>query len=129
MAGETGKIIRKERKKQQMTQKELAEKCGIDVANIRKYENGRQRPKLETVEKISKALNLRLKDFYPQLFEAPTAKWEYAKNLAWVSPDRRTTEPVVRCSNCHASMSESDYLRYIWNYCPVCGKKMEDATE
>ena len=129
MAGEAGKIIRKERKKQQMTQKELAEKCGMTDAAIRKYELGKLSPKFETVEKISKALNLRLKDFYPQLFEDPTAKWEYAKNLAWVSPDRRTTEPVVRCSNCHASMSESDYLRYIWNYCPVCGKKMEDADD
>lgn len=124
-----GEIIRTERKKQGITQLELGTRCGMDGSAIRKYESGKITPKFETVSKISEALNLRLEDFYPKLGEASTAKWEYAKNLAWVSPDRRTTEPVVRCSNCHASMSESDYLRYIWNYCPVCGKKMEDATE
>lgn len=121
--------MRKQRKIQGLTLDQLGEKLGVSGSLVGQYERGAANPKYETVVKISKALNLRPEDLISEQTESRTAKWEYAKNLAWVSPDRRTTEPVVRCSNCHASMSESDYLRYIWNYCPVCGKKMEDATE
>lgn len=121
--------MRKQRKIQGLTLDQLGEKLGVSGSLVGQYERGVANPKYETVVKISKALNLRPENLILEQTESRTAKWEYAKNLAWVSPDRRTTEPVVRCSNCHASMSESDYLRYIWNYCPVCGKKMEDATE
>ena len=43
--------IRRIRKKRGLTQKQLGELCGIDEANIRKYENGKQNPKIETIEK------------------------------------------------------------------------------
>lgn len=39
-----------------MTQRELGEACGINEANIRKYENGRQNPKFETLQKIANVL-------------------------------------------------------------------------
>ena len=48
--------IRRIRKKRGLTQKQLGELCGIDEANIRKYENGKQNPKIETLEKIAKVL-------------------------------------------------------------------------
>ena len=41
-----------------MTQKELGKRCGIDEANIRKYESGRQRPKMETLQRIADALGI-----------------------------------------------------------------------
>lgn len=41
-----------------MTQKKLGELCGIDEANIRKYESGRQNPKLETLQKIGDVLGV-----------------------------------------------------------------------
>lgn len=41
-----------------MTQKQLGELCGINEANIRKYESGRQRPKYSTIERIASALNV-----------------------------------------------------------------------
>ena len=47
-----------------MTQKQLSEKCGIDSANLRKYESGRQNPKHETLKKIAKALEIS-----PMLFD------------------------------------------------------------
>ena len=50
-----GERIRKIRIEKGMTQKEIAEKCGINDANIRKYESGRQNPKIDTIEKIAKA--------------------------------------------------------------------------
>lgn len=53
-----GERIKKIRLEKGLTQKQLAEKCGIDSANLRKYESGRQNPKIETVEKIANALGV-----------------------------------------------------------------------
>ena len=38
------------------------------------------------------------------------------------------SEPAVECSKCEAIISKSDHDSYVWKYCPVCGSKMEDAT-
>lgn len=54
----TGELIKKIRKQKKMTQKQLGEKCGIADSNIRKYENGKQFPKWETLERIAKALGV-----------------------------------------------------------------------
>ncbi len=54
----TGERIRSARKKRGMTQKQLGQACGIDEANIRKYEADRQNPKYETLQKIAAALNI-----------------------------------------------------------------------
>ena len=53
--GEKIKCIRREKG---LTQKKLGELCGIAESNIRKYENGKQNPKIETVRKIAYALNV-----------------------------------------------------------------------
>ena len=53
-----GNRIKYFREQQGLTQKELGEKCGIDAANIRKYENGKQNPKLVTLNKIARALGV-----------------------------------------------------------------------
>lgn len=50
--------IKRIRKERGLTQKRLGELCGIAEPNIRKYENGKQNPKLETVEKIASALGV-----------------------------------------------------------------------
>lgn len=54
----TGDAIRKYRKQRSLTQKQLGEKCGINEANIRKYELGSQNPKIETLQKIAAALEI-----------------------------------------------------------------------
>lgn len=54
----TGDSIRKYRKQMGLTQKQLGEKCGINEANIRKYELGSQNPKIETLQKIASALGI-----------------------------------------------------------------------
>ena len=41
-----------------MTQKELAEKCGMADSAIRKYESGKVVPKLDTIAKIARAMGL-----------------------------------------------------------------------
>lgn len=50
--------IKQIRRKRGMTQKELGELCGINEVNIHKYEYGKQKPKIETIERIAKALGV-----------------------------------------------------------------------
>lgn len=32
---------------------------------------------------------------------------------------------AVRCTNCGCALTESEYHLYDWNYCPMCGAKMD----
>lgn len=56
----TGHLIKKYRLEKKWTQKKLGEECGINEANIRKYESGNQNPKIETLHRIASALNIPL---------------------------------------------------------------------
>lgn len=51
-----GERIKLYRKAAGKTQSELGELCGVNPANLRKYESGRQTPKYETLERIADAL-------------------------------------------------------------------------
>ncbi|MGW8381246.1 helix-turn-helix domain-containing protein [Streptococcus parasuis] len=51
------------RKERGFTQKKLGELCGINEANIRKYELGKQNPKIETIDKIASALGVSTLEF------------------------------------------------------------------
>lgn len=53
-----GERIRAIRKSKGMTQKQVAEECGMADSAIRKYESGSQKPKLETLQRIATALNV-----------------------------------------------------------------------
>lgn len=53
-----GETIRKERKRLGLTQKRLGEKCGMPDSQIRQYESGRVTPKVETLRRISEALEI-----------------------------------------------------------------------
>ena len=61
-----GERIRTARKNASLTQKQLGEKCGINEANIRKYESGRQNPKRETLQKMADALEIPVVFFYSE---------------------------------------------------------------
>lgn len=52
-----GERIKLYRKASGKTQSELGELCGVNPANLRKYESGRQNPKYETLERIARALD------------------------------------------------------------------------
>ena len=56
----TGTKIKEIRKQKGLTQKQLGDLCGIADSNIRKYENGKQNPKIETLQKIADALECSL---------------------------------------------------------------------
>ena len=53
-----GYKIKQARKKAAMTQKELSEKSGVSLDSIKKYESTDRVPKMETLRKIAKALNI-----------------------------------------------------------------------
>lgn len=62
-----GENIKRIRKKKGLTQKKVGELCNppISESNIRKYENGKQNAKLETLRRISTALNVPLYELQP----------------------------------------------------------------
>lgn len=60
-----GELLKKARLDAGMTQKELAEKCGMADSAIRKYESGKVIPKINTVKKIAAALNVPWYELYP----------------------------------------------------------------
>ena len=48
------------RKARGITQKELAERCGLAEVTIRKYETGRRFPNAETLKRIIKELHVKI---------------------------------------------------------------------
>ena len=53
-----GERIKQARKARRMSQKELAEKIGVQPANISQFERGSRNPKLENINKIASALGI-----------------------------------------------------------------------
>lgn len=59
------------------------------------------------------------------------ARWVKNENVKIITVDvygNTFESPVVHCENCDAALSEADFKGRDWNYCPVCGFIMEDAT-
>lgn len=59
-----GEKIRKIRKENGLTQKQLGEKLGVSYQMIAQYENGKRNPKIDTIEKIADALEVSKNSFY-----------------------------------------------------------------
>ncbi len=61
---ETSEIIKQLRKQAGLTQKQLAEKAGLSIASIQGYEQGKYTPKIETLSKIAKALDVSVESLF-----------------------------------------------------------------
>lgn len=86
---EIGENIKRIRKEQGLTQKKLGELCGIAESNIRKYENGKQNPKIETVDKIAHALKVNIVDIMDDYtFEQYQTTSEYQEGLKELSAEQ-----------------------------------------
>ncbi|MBS5088390.1 MAG: helix-turn-helix domain-containing protein [Clostridiaceae bacterium] len=58
----TAECIKYFRQKENITQKQLAEKTGLSIASIQGYEQNKYNPKLETLKKIADALDISIFD-------------------------------------------------------------------
>lgn len=59
------------------------------------------------------------------------ARWVKDENVKIITVDaygNAFESPAVYCENCNTALSEADFKGRVWNYCPVCGFIMEDAT-
>ena len=59
------------------------------------------------------------------------ARWVRDENVKIITVDaygNAFESPAVYCENCNTALSEADFKGRVWNYCPVCGFVMEDAT-
>lgn len=62
-----GENIKRIRKEKGLTQKQLGDLCNPPMADsaIRRYEIGKANPKMETLQKIAAALNIKLSELVP----------------------------------------------------------------
>jgi transcriptional regulator with XRE-family HTH domain len=59
---ELGKRIRQVRTKRGLTQEELAHRAELDYSYINQIENGRRNPSVHAIDRIARALGVRVKD-------------------------------------------------------------------
>lgn len=51
-------------------------------------------------------------------------RWDDSGRYTFPSGDT-----AVRCTNCGCTLTESEYHLNNWNYCPVCGAKMDGDAD
>lgn len=94
-----GEQIKKLRKQQHMTQKQLANESGIAEITIRQYEAGKYNPKLEALKKLAVALNCDVSDIdnsiwlngnKQQLFSIAIKKFQNKEDLTYKEEDAIT---------------------------------------
>ncbi len=73
--------IRQKRLEKGYTQKQLGEKCGTSAAMIRQYELGLRNPKIETLAKISQALNITVGELDPNYLNVTQEKQEILSSI------------------------------------------------
>lgn len=101
-----GEKIKALRQKKGLTQKQLGDLCGMADSAIRRYENGRANPKLQTLRKIAEALNVTLSelvvDWTTFTDEELKKDWSSAK-LEHISDGENT---FVKAEDFHNYLSE-----------------------
>ena len=60
-----GPMLRRLREKRQLSQSELARKAKVGRVTLNRIESGSQDPTLGTLERLAKALGVRLRDLLP----------------------------------------------------------------
>lgn len=51
-------------------------------------------------------------------------RWDYSGRYRFKDGGR-----AVRCTACGCSLHLAEFLKYTWNYCPVCGAKMDGGAD
>ena len=64
--------------------------------------------------------------------DAPAADVAPVRHGRWDDSGRYTFQSgdtAVRCTNCGCALTEIEYHLNNWNYCPVCGAKMDEGLK
>lgn len=67
-------------------------------------------------------------DLAEDFYRIPAADVAPVRHGRWDDSGRYTFPSgavAVRCTNCGCALTESEHRLYNWNYCPVCGAKMD----
>lgn len=91
-----------------MTKKEIIELLRIAEHNAKASQ--------EKVEQQAE----NLKDWVPVVH----GRWDDSGRYTFPSGNA-----AVRCTNCGCALTESEYRLNNWNYCPVCGAKMDEGLK
>lgn len=67
-----------------------------------------------------KALEVKAIEAWNRRAEVVYGRWDDSGRYTFPSGD-----VAVRCTNCGCALTESEYRLYTWNYCPICGAKMD----
>lgn len=63
---------------------------------------------------------------FPAADVAPVVHGRWDDSGRYTFPSGST---AVRCTNCGCALTESEYRLYDWNYCPICGAKMDGGAD
>lgn len=63
---------------------------------------------------------------FPSADVAPVVHGRWDDSGRYTFPSGGT---AVRCTNCGCALTESEYHLNNWNYCPVCGAKMDGGAD
>ena len=65
-------------------------------------------------------------DSEPAADVAPVVHGKWDDSRRYTFPSGNT---AVRCTNCGCALTESEYRLNRWDYCPVCGAKMDGGGD
>lgn len=102
------------RRKRELTQEELAESVNVATETISRLERGVSMPSLKTLEKISHALHISLKDLfdfdYPQATRYSAVEKEGAKLISYLKTKR--VDDIRMCYRILKTIFEQIELHY-----------------
>lgn len=94
-------VIREERKKAGMTQKELGKRLGVTQSMVAQYECGNRIPKILTIRRIADILEADLEPFY--------YAYHYAGKIAYAAL-REKIQRDKGCERCRAKYTEQYFI-------------------
>ncbi|RKY30675.1 MAG: transcriptional regulator [Candidatus Omnitrophota bacterium] len=90
-----GKRIREERKRKGLTQEDLAFKAGVSVNFIGQIERATKKPSIDTLEKISSALGIELKNLFEDVEYSPPEEDLMTKKIINLLRGRSISEKKI----------------------------------
>lgn len=78
---------------------------------------------------VCQSLNYSSAEIESMLSDMPTEDVAQVRHGRWDSSGKyrfqKDNSVAVRCTECGCSLTEPEYRCNVWNYCPVCGAKMD----